>query len=730
VELDLIRAGLLPEDLAHGENIYHLRQLETNQWWFSRTFELEETTSRDRRKLVIEGIDTLATVWLNGIRIASLENMLIPHRLDVTDQLRPGVNELQIGIDSVVLAAQEIAVEPGTWAMENNWESLSIRKAAHGFGWDIMPRILSAGLWRSIYLETEPATRFRSTYLATTEADPVKRKARLTVRWDLTSERWPIDAWSVRIAVASRQSGTEVFEQTVPVLSTHGFMDCSLDDIDLWWPRGYGEATLYDVHLELLDENGQAKARRTQVFGFRTALLEATGTTNEDGDGEFAFVINGLKVFAKGSNWVPLDALHSRDADRLEETLDLAVDLNCNMLRCWGGNVYETSAFYDRCDEAGIMVWQDFAFGCALYPQTPEFHAKVRKEAEAVVPLFRNHPSLVLWAGNNEIDAFYEHAKPNHDPNLDDQISREVLASVCRRLDPWRSYLPSSPYYGPELWAMGSPFKSRPEDHLWGPRDDYKGIFYTSSNAHFASEIGYHGCPAKSSLQKMMRPDQLWPWQENEDWLTHAARPQPRGKAYNYRIALMAHQIEVLFRQVPTNLDDFVFASQFSQAEALKFFVERFRANQGRRRGILWWNLRDGWPLISDAIVDYYGERKLAFGVIRRIQTDICVMIHEPRPGQLEAVAVNGTLRPAEFQVTVRDGDRVLIQKDVNAPANDRVIVGTIPESTSAAFYRIEWTGTPGPGRNHYLAGPRPFDLRECRDWYESAGLAAQSGNP
>ena len=262
-----------------------------------------------------------------------------------------------------------------------------------------------------------------------------------------------------------------------------------------------------------------------------------TEILSKEGDGEFAFVVNGKRIFVKGSNWVPLDAFHSRDHQHLQKTMDMVADLNCNMIRCWGGNVYESNRFFERCDREGVMIWQDFSFACALYPQTPEFHNKVRREAEAIIPLLRNHPSLVLWAGNNEIDAFYTFAKPGCDPNVDDVISREVLASACRRLDPWRDYLPSSPYFGPELWKIGAPHDQRPEDHLWGPRDDFKGPFYTSSNAHFVSEIGYHGCPSRTSLEKMMTPENLWPWQENEEWLTHAVRPQPHGTAYNYRIA-------------------------------------------------------------------------------------------------------------------------------------------------------------------------------------------------
>lgn len=724
VELDLIRAGLLPKNLDRGHHIYELRTLEGHQWRYSRNFELSEPWVDQSCELVLEGVDTVASVWLNGTRLADLENMLIPHRIDVSDICRAGDNEIVVVIDSTVLTAARRPVEPGSWAMENNWESLSIRKAAHSFGWDIMPRVVSAGLWRNVYLEPTPQIRFRGVYLATPTVDAAQRAANLIVRWDLETDCWPVDDWSVQLTVDEQGGGRRVFEKQAPVLSPHGEFQCVLQDVDLWWPRGFGRASLYDVNLQVRDDAGEIVAAWSSEYGFRTIRLEKTPITTAAADGEFAFSVNGEKVFIKGTNWVPLDALHSRDAERLDETFDMLVDLNCNMIRCWGGNVYEAEAFYRRADRAGVMVWQDFAFACALYPQTSEFHAKVRQEAEAIIPQLRNHPALALWAGNNEIDAFYTSHKPHCDPNVDDQISREVLATACRRLDPYRDYLPSSPYYSPELWALGAPLEARPEDHLWGPRDDFKGPYYVSSNAHFVSEIGYHGCPDRTSLERMMTPDQLWPWQNNEQWLTHAVRPQPRGTAYNYRIPLMAHQIAVLFGSTPDDLDDFVFASQVSQAEALKFFIERFRIGKGRRSGILWWNLRDGWPQISDAIVDYYGARKIAYPVIRRLQADVCVMIDEPQNDKHSIVAVNDTRQPAVAVLTVRSGGKLLFDEETLIPANGKQIVGEIPASPVQAFYDIQWRHEHSEGRNHYLAGPRPFNVEQCQQWYHEAGLA------
>ena len=723
VELDLIRAGRLPADLDRGNNIYRLRALEKNQWWYSRSFEAQRPAPGERCELAFEGVDTLATVWLNGHRVARLENMLIPHRVDVTDALRDGANEIVVGIDSPVLAAGRYPIPPGERTLDANWESLNIRKAPHGFGWDILPRAVSAGLWRGVSLETLPPVRFGEVYVATDTVDPRNRTARLWLTWDIVAPpHAETDDWTVALRVLDA-GGATVFEKQAPVLCRHACDRTVVENVDSWWPRGFGAPALYILRLDLLDGEGRRLARRDVRTGFRTVRLERSEILDANGNGRFAFVVNGEEIFIKGTNWVPLDAFHSRDAARLGETLDLLCDMNCNMVRCWGGGVYEDQAFFDRCDEEGILVWQDFALACAFYPQTPEFYDKMRREAEAVIPRLRNHPSLALWSGNNEVDIFYHFFLPHVDPNEADKISREVLATACRQLDPWRDYLPSSPMVSPALFKAGVPHDRLPEDHLWGPRDDFKGAYYSSSRAKFVSEIGYECCPSRVSLERMLTPERLWPWQDNDEWITHAMRPLRRGRQFGHRVRVMADQIGVLFNPVPDELDDFIFASQFSQAEAFKFFIERFRMAKGERSGILWWNLRDGWPGFSGGLVDYYGVKKIAWHTVWRVQRDACVMIGEAETGAHPVVAVNDTPASADLDVRVADGGAALLEGAFTVPANGRLRLGSVPAADSPAFYTIRWTWKGQSFRNHYLAGPRPFNLAQCRAWYRAEGL-------
>ena len=721
VELDLMRAGLLP-DISVGERCYQTRQFETCEWWYVRTFETPAWAADASVDLVFEGIDTLASVWLNDQLLGRPENMLIAHRFAAADALRPPgeTNELYVRIESAVLRSRQRVPAPGEYAFANNFEAIAIRKAPHSFGWDILPRLVSAGIWRGVRLEVVKPTRWRDMYLTTLAVDEATGTAKVLAIWDFTTPRVDLDDLTVRITL-SDADGVQAFGGEYPVFSTHGRCTFDVPAARFWWPRGSGEQHLYEVTIDLVERDGTATASWRERIGLRTIELRRTELTTPAGDGEFLFVVNGRPTFMRGTNWVPLDALHSRDVAHLEESIAMIADLNCNMIRCWGGSVYEDTAFFDLCDENGLMVWQDFAMGCAVYPQDDGFAEKVRLEAEAVVLKFRNHPSLALWAGNNENDEAFEATFA--DPNTD-RISRHVLPAVVRQHDPLRAYLPSSPYRPPAFFQQKrGAYEVLPEQHLWGPRVDFKVAFYTQSSAHFASEIGYHGCPNRETLEQMMEPGQVWPWQNNPQWLAKAVKPHPKDPCYDYRIPLMARQIEVMFETVPETLDDYVFASQASQAEAKKFFIEHFRRGKWRRTGILWWNLRDGWPVISDAIVDYYMRRKLAYAYIKRSQTDVCLMIGEPdETGRHPLVAVQDSPRPVTGHCRVSDADSSVTLAECDftlQPGGPAVTLATVPKVDRPALWLIEWTlGEGTQGRNHYLAGPRPFDLETYRRWH------------
>lgn len=715
VELDMVAAGRL-EPLERGEHVYQTLNLEGNQWWYRRSFLAEAGAPGETAELVFEGMDCLGTVWLNGQRVGQAANALIPHHFDVTPLLRTqGANELAVRLDPV-----------------NYMDPLRVRKAPHVFGWDIMPRIVSAGLWREVRLEWLRPKRIATAYWVTELVDVAKRRAMVTVEWETVGIAE--SGRPARLEIDLSRNGCPVFHVETATHTSTGRHAVSLDGVDFWWPCGYGEPVLYDAVLTLMDDSGMVLDRHWTRLGIRTVELQRTDIATQEEPGKFVFVVNGVSVFAKGADWSALDALHSRDPEHLDSVFPMLVEMNCNIVRCWGGNVYASDRLLDLCDEHGILLWQDFAMACAVYPQDDDFQRVIAAEAESVVTRMRNHACLALWCGNNECDDAVTgfHQAPGAtlaDPN-DDRISRVTLPAVVKRLDPHRSYLPSSPYHSPTVVAAGNNLHVMPEVHLWGPRGYFKTPFYMDEPAPFVSEIGYHGCPARSTLERMLDPKFVYPWvrdhEWNDEWLTKSVRFRPDSKTTVGRNDLMIKQMQDFFGIVPDDLDEFIAASQICQAEAMKFFVEFWRQNKGAKSGIVWWNLRDGWPILSDAIVDFYNNKKLAFRYIQRAQRNVQAICCEPRDGRHAMVVVNDTRMPARGKLRVwRIGDgKPLAETQFRVQPNGVAKVGELTHPATTEMWHYEWmTESFETWDNHYLAVTGPVDFGQYKQWMRAASL-------
>ncbi len=713
-ELDLHANGLLP-DPFFGMNIARLRELEDHHIYYFRTFRADASDER-QAELVFEGLDCFAEVYLNGQSVGESRNMLVEQVFPITGRLG-NENELLVHISPVMAEARKHIYPTGALAMPANYESLYVRKAPHMFGWDIMPRALSAGIWRPVRIRRTNDVCISTVYLET--LDIRRDSAALRLHYSFRSPAWRSDTYEIEI---SGECGASRFHERRRVLFNSGRVDFAVETPALWWPRGRGEATLYGVRVRLFRNGAEADSVSFR-HGIRTVELERTSLTDAEGSGEFCFRVNGERVFVKGSNWVPADAFHSRDRNRIPRMLEMAADLDCNMLRCWGGNVYEDDLFYDTCDELGIMVWQDFAMACAVYPQDAAMQEMLRHEAEMVVRRLRQHPCLVLWAGDNECDCSWVWGGVKRDPNAN-VLTREVLPRVLQMEDPGRPYLPSSPLIDAEAFLTDPAMI--PENHLWGPRDYYKGEFYQKSVCHFASEIGYHGCPSPESLREFLSPEKLWPYEGNEEWLLHCTSPVPGCDLFDYRVELMAKQVRAVFGEAPDNLDDYAFASQAVQAEAKKFFIEMFRAAKWRRTGIIWWNLIDGWPQFSDAVVDYYFRPKLAYSFIRRAQRRVALVLREPESDRQELVACNDLREAVDVRFSVEDvqSGEVLASGTGQCPGDAVAGLASIPyDPAKQTLYAIRWRDVLGDGTSHYLAGTPPFRLEDYRSWLNTAGL-------
>ena len=717
-ELDMQREGLLP-DLFYSDNSLMARKLENHHLWYVLNF--DTTVTDEKQYLYFEGIDTFSEIYLNGQLIGETDNMLIPYEFEAKG-IKNGRNELLVHILPVFLNSRKNVFEAGvTYHQPYNSDSVTVRKAPHMFGWDIMPRILSGGIWRSVYLFQKPETCIEDIYVTTIKANESIGTFHIYYRLNIEDDF--IEDYRLLISGNCKDSS---FSMEKPLWHTEGRTFAHVQNPELWWPKGMGDPNLYDIKIQLL-KGDKILDIYTLKSGLRMVELETTDVIEENGEGEFLFKVNGEKMFVKGTNWVPLDAFHSRDKERLPETLQLLDESNCNMVRCWGGNVYEQDEFFRFCDEKGIAVWQDFAMACSFYPQDEDFRKKLKYEAEQIVKRLRNFTSLFIWVGDNECDIAIAGWHPvRQNPNLN-RLTRELLPHVIQDFDPFRLYMPSSPYISQKAFERKME-RRVPEYHLWGPRAYYKAEFYSKAVCRFASETGYHGSPHVESIKKFLAPDKIWPWQDNSDWHIHATSMEKRkGAAYANRIPVMDNQIFSLFGFHPDNINDFVLASQLTQAEADKYFVERFRLGKWENNtGILMWNLKDGWPQFSDAVVDYYGKKKLAFDVLKRCQEYVCLMFREPDNGKLTLACANDTLKSVNIKYRVLDitNDVEVMSGEAEIEKNITSDIGSIACDTSeTVFYLIEWEIEGKIYRNHYLCGEAPVSLKTCIDGYSKCGF-------
>lgn len=709
VELDLVRSGELPEPYV-GDGIRHAAPLELADWWLVR--DVDWPGAEGDTVLRFEGLDTFAEVFCNDQSLGRAANMLIEHEFRAGTALRPGWNRIAVHLSSPLKAAAELPYSAGLVAHEERMEMLRVRKAPHGYGWDIAPRLLSAGIWRPAMIITRPERRIAEAYLSTRTI--TADEAELDLWFDLAGWPW---AAAVELELVLTDPDGNVDTSRFPVHFRAGHQPVRVRRPRLWWPRGYGEPALYRAELKLIIDGSVVDARRFSV-GIRTAELRrraGSSRTPADADlvdpatGEdFRVMINGTEILCTGTNWVPVDALHSRDAERLPAALRLLDEVGGNLVRCWGGNVYESEDFFDFCDRTGLLIWQDFALACGITPQDDAFAGQLRTEADAVIKRLRQHPSLLLWCGNNENDMFWD--QRGRDPGQD-RISRIVLRDAVVAHDPDRPYLASSPFYTTRSMINGLP---RAEEHLWGARASFKAPFYAAHASRFVSEIGYHGAPSVASMRLIdpgfTRFDPDDPVQQVH---STAMLPSRIGRSYN-RIRLMLDQAALHVDFDPDRVEQVVQASQLTQAEAFKFFVESARVTPGRT-GLIWWNLLDGWPQISDAVVGHDFATKLAFHHLRAAQQPIAVIAGEADGWQRTLHLVNHSRAAVRAKIMINDLDtgEPLWQGTAEAAAGAVTEAARLPIARGRdTMFALHWTGhatwpdapdRPVAGANHYL---------------------------
>ncbi|MBD3392253.1 MAG: ABC transporter permease [Chitinivibrionales bacterium] len=602
VHTDLLDAGII-DDPFYRDNEKQVQWISETDWTWSRRFTVtSETCTRDRVYLRCRGLDTFARIKVNGRTIGRTDNMFRVWEFDIKSNVRPGKNSIEITCASPLPYAETQKKKRPV----NGWmpQLAHVRKEPCSFGWDWGPRLGSCGIWRDIEIVAFDTARLDDVHVTQKHDHTGAVRLRVTAR----IERVRRAQLAARITVM--YGNEQVARRTVPVRGKTASCGITIQNPRLWWPSGMGGQHLYNVRVELRLGRSAALESIGKRVGLRTLRL----IQQPDRWGRsFMFGINGIPFFAKGANWIPGDAFVTRMTPaRYRDLIGSARDANMNMLRLWGGGIYEHDAFYDTCDEMGICVWHDFMFSCTTYPSDKAFVANVDAEARGVIRRLRHHPCIALWCGNNEIEMGLfpkETGWLGRGTQWEDyaKIFDRLLPDAVKELDPGRDYWPSSPHTpGRDREDFNSPRAG--DAHLWDVWHGMKPFeWYFTCGHRFNSEFGFQSFPGPTTVNGFTR-------KEDRNVTSPVMEHHQRSGTGN---ATIMHYLLDWFR-LPTSFDMLLWTSQILQAVGIKHAVEHWRRCMPRGMGTLYWQLNDCWPVASWSSIDYFGRWKALHYAARR----------------------------------------------------------------------------------------------------------------
>ncbi len=597
VHLDLYKAGLGP-DFYYGMNADLWRWVEDKDFWYKTDFILPEIQQEEKIFIYFEGIDTFATIYLNGKEIGKNFNMFTPIEIDITNIVkRKEKNQLIVKISSPIFSVDIRSDKE----VKSDWNipRLFARKAQFNYGWDIAPRFVSCGIWKPVKIIISKAARIKDCWIKTKKINNNSAYLQFESEIEFFKQK------EAKINLDIFEDNKKIIEIKEHITNKILNKEFEIKNPKLWYPNGLGDPYLYYYKLSL-SINGEKIDEYEGTFGIKQ--VELIQEKQSDGGSLFYFKINGERIFIKGFNWTPLDVIPANiTKERYKEILTLVKETNANMLRVWGGGIYENEYFYKLCDEYGLMIWQDFMFACGWYPQNEEFLKNTKNEATYIVKRLRKHACISLWSGGNENDIFRYWITGKE--YINHKISK-VLKSVWEKFNSEIPFIPDSPF-SPK---GDDPNNSTEGDtHKWAHGKSYKDDFYIKDKPRFISEIGHISVPSKEILLKFIPSDKLWP-PFNEYWFYHACDTIRVG--WKYRIQSLFDSIQNNNLSKPDNIDKFIEITQQLQTEAYKFWTE-FYFNIPECGGILLWNVCDCWGEISDSIIAYPNVPKKVYYKIK-----------------------------------------------------------------------------------------------------------------
>lgn len=648
----LIKQGAI-EDPFYGLNEHEVSWIYESNWTYTRKFEVsKEFVEHKNIKIRFNGLDTISKISLNGILLDSTENMFRRYEFDIKPYLNMHLNELKVIFYSPTNTARELMEKHGSKLVSDQTALPGVaylRKAQYSFGWDWGPKLPDIGIWKSIELIGYDDIILDSYYITqefdydmpneiqnnSSKNSDIKInsvKLGVFIEMQTTLDDISSDKYQIRVKIID-PDGNIILLKKKPLVSPKVYFEFEIENPKLWWTHDLGDPNLYELEISLFGENLNQIIKNQ--FGIRD--LQLIRTPDEWGE-TFYFLLNHIPLFAKGANWIPIDSFIPRGKKKglYETNLLNAKRANMNMVRVWGGGIYEDDTFYESCDKMGILIWQDFPFACHIYPIHQDFKENVEIEAMQNIKRLRNHPSLALWCGNNEIEQLWRFLVltiENFNEEKEEQykegyikIFEEMFPNLIEKLDPQHPYWPSSAsngFAGEKIGLINSNLPHKGDSHFWSVWHGGKAFSsYRKFNSRFMAEFGFESFPSLKTLKEISPPEQF-------DFYSPIMENHQKNLAGN---KLIMRYMKRRF-SIPDAFDNQVMLSQIMQAEAMEYGVEHWRRqrNDFHCMGSLYWQLNDCWPVASWSSLDYFNRWKALHYFARRFYAPLFPSVEESK---------------------------------------------------------------------------------------------------